>query len=131
MRRTMMHGKIHRATVTDANVDYVGSITLDPDLLDAAGMLPHEQVHVLDLENAARFVTYTIEGRRGSGEVVINGAAAKLVRIGDRVIIIAYAEMEDSEARTLRPRVVHVDERNRVISDEQFEPSAALNAAGP
>jgi aspartate 1-decarboxylase len=131
MRRTMMHGKIHRATVTDANVDYVGSITLDPDLLVAAGMLPHEQVHVLDLENAARFVTYTIEGRSGSGEVVVNGAAAKLVRIGDRVIIIAYAEMEDSEARTLRPKVVHVDERNRVISDEQFEPSPALNAAGP
>ncbi|MGH2811717.1 MAG: aspartate 1-decarboxylase [Actinomycetota bacterium] len=131
MRRTMMHGKIHRATVTDANVDYVGSITLDQDLLDAAGMLPHEQVHVLDLENAARFVTYTIEGRRGSGEVVVNGAAAKLVRIGDRVIIIAYAEMEDSEARTLRPKVVHVDERNQVIPDEQFEPSPALNAAGP
>lgn len=116
MRRIMMHAKIHRATVTDANIDYVGSITLDPDLLDAAGILPHEQVHVLDLDNGARFETYAIEGERVSGEVVINGAAAQLVSRGDRVIIIAYAQMEEEEASKLRPSIVVVDESNRPVA---------------
>lgn len=109
MRRTMMHGKIHRAVVTDANVDYVGSITLDPDLMDGAGIIENEQVHVVDVDNGARLVTYAISGERGSRAVVINGAAAHLVTKGDRVIVIAYAEMEDSEAREHRPNVVFLD----------------------
>ena len=109
MRRTMLHGKIHRAIVTDANVDYVGSITLDPDLMEEAGILEFEQVHVVDVDNGARFVTYTITGRRGSREVVVNGAAAHLVTKGDRVIVLAYAEMEDAEARDFQPRIVHLD----------------------
>ena len=109
MRRTMLHGKIHRAIVTDADVDYVGSITLDPDLMEGAGILEFEQVHVVDVDNGARFVTYTIAGQRGSREVVVNGAAAHLVSKGDRVIVLAYAEMEDAEAREFRPRVVQLD----------------------
>lgn len=109
MRRTMMHGKIHRAVVTDANVDYVGSITLDPDLMDGAGILENEQVHVVDVDNGARFVTYVITGDRGSRQVIINGAAAHLVTPGDRVIVIAYAEMEDAEARVHQPSVVQLD----------------------
>ncbi len=109
MRRTMMHGKIHRAVVTDANVDYVGSITLDPDLMDGAGILENEQVHVVDVDNGARFVTYVITGERGSRQVVINGAAAHLVKPGNRVIVIAYAEVEDAEARELRPKIVRLD----------------------
>lgn len=109
MRRTMMHGKIHRAVVTDANVDYVGSITLDPDLMEGAGIIENEQVHVVDVDNGARLVTYAIPGERGSRAVVINGAAAHLMAKGDRVIVIAYAEMEDAEARDHRPNVVFLD----------------------
>ena len=118
MKRTMMHGKIHRATVTDANINYVGSITLDLDLIEAAGMLPFEQVHVVDIDNGARFETYIIEGTRGEGEVVLNGAAARLVQKGDKVIVIAYAEMSDEEARAYRPKVVLVDESNRPVTLE-------------
>lgn len=113
MKRTMLHGKIHRATVTDAHVDYVGSITLDPDLIEAAGMLPFEQVHVVDISNGARFETYVIEGDRGSGDVIVNGAAARLVHRGDKVIVLAYAVLDDAEARALRPKIVLVDESNR------------------
>ncbi|MEX2587139.1 MAG: aspartate 1-decarboxylase [Actinomycetota bacterium] len=109
MRRTMMHGKIHRAVVTDANVEYEGSITLDPDLMEGAGILENEQVHVVDIDNGARFVTYVITGRRGAREVVINGAAARLVTRGDRVIVIAYADMEDAEAQDFEPRVLKLD----------------------
>ena len=116
--RTMMAGKIHRATVTEANLDYVGSITLDPVLMDAAGILPYEQVHVLDVTNGSRLETYTITGRRGSGEVCINGAAAHLVHEGDLVIIVAYQQLPDDEARSFVPRQVHVDARNRVLSSE-------------
>ncbi|MEO7804487.1 MAG: aspartate 1-decarboxylase [Actinomycetota bacterium] len=112
----MMHGKIHRATVTDANIDYVGSITLDPELIEAAGLLPFEQVHVVDIDNGARFETYVIEGERSSGQVILNGAAARLVQKGDKVIVIAYAEMEDAEARQFRPRIVLVDDSNRPIT---------------
>jgi len=114
----MMAGKIHRATVTEANLDYVGSITLDPVLMDAAGILPYEQVHVLDVTNGSRLETYTITGRRGSGEVCINGAAAHLVHEGDLVIIVAYQQLPDDEARSFVPRQVHVDARNRVLSSE-------------
>ncbi|MCA1839019.1 MAG: aspartate 1-decarboxylase [Actinomycetota bacterium] len=116
MKRIMMHGKIHRATVTDANIDYVGSITLDPVLIELSGMLPFEQVHVVDIDNGQRFQTYIIEGDRDSGQVVLNGAAARLVQKGDKVIVIAYAEMEDDEAQSLVPRVVLVDDSNRPIT---------------
>jgi aspartate 1-decarboxylase len=116
MKRTMMHGKIHRATVTDGNVDYVGSITLDADLVDAAGILEYEKVHVVDVDNGARLETYVIKGERGSGDVILNGAAARLVAKGDRVIVIAYGEMDEAEARSLVPKVVLVDENNRPVT---------------
>jgi aspartate 1-decarboxylase len=115
MLRTMLTSKIHRATVTQADLHYVGSLTIDEDLLDAAGLLPGEQVHVVDIDNGARLVTYTIAGPRGSGVIGINGAAARLVHEGDLVIIIAYGQLEDAEARSFRPKVVHVDEHNRII----------------
>ncbi|MEU7644494.1 MULTISPECIES: aspartate 1-decarboxylase [Streptomyces] len=116
MMRTMFKSKIHRATVTQADLHYVGSVTIDADLLDAADLLPGELVHIVDVTNGARLETYTIEGRRGSGVIGINGAAAHLVHPGDKVIIISYAQVEDAEARALRPRVVHVDEANRVVA---------------
>lgn len=111
----MMTGKIHRATVTEANLDYIGSITLDPDLMEAAGILPYEQVAVLDVTNGARLETYTIIGRRGSREVCINGAAAHLVNKGDLVIIVAYQQLNEAEARAVAPREVHVDAENNII----------------
>jgi aspartate 1-decarboxylase len=113
--RTMMAGKIHRATVTEADLDYEGSITLDPVLMEAAGILPYEQVHILDVTNGARLETYAILGREGTGEVCINGAAAHLVHPGDLVIIVAYQQMTDEEAQACSPRVVHVDARNRIL----------------
>src|SRR6186713_700242 len=116
--RTMMSGKIHRATVTEANLDYEGSITLDPDLMDAAGILPYEQVHVVDVTNGARLETYAIKGLRGSGEVCINGAAAHMVRRGDTVIVIAYQHLDEQEAQRAEPRKVFVDAHNRVKSIE-------------
>ena len=112
--RTMMAGKIHRATVTQANLDYVGSITIDPDLMDAAGILPYEQVHVLDVTNGNRLETYALLGERGSGEVCINGAAAHLVRPDDLVIIATYQQVDEAAAHRWAPRQVHVDERNRI-----------------
>jgi aspartate 1-decarboxylase len=115
MRRTMLKAKIHRATVTGSDLNYVGSITLDADLLDAADILEHELVHVLDIDNGNRFETYTIAGERGSGEVTINGAAARLVHEGDKVIVISYAEYDEAELATYEPRVVHVDARNRIV----------------
>ena len=120
MQRTMLKSKIHRATVTDANVDYIGSITIDTDLMKAADILPYEKVHVVDVDNGARLETYAIEGVEGSGAIEINGAAARLVAKGDRVIIMSYAQVDETEARKLRPTVVLVDERNRPtsISDE-------------
>jgi aspartate 1-decarboxylase len=116
MLRTMFRSKIHRATVTEANLHYVGSVTIDADLLDAAGLLPGELVHIVDVTNGARLETYTIAGERGSGVIGINGAAAHLVHPGDLVIIISYAQVEDAEARALRPRVVHVDTDNRIVT---------------
>ncbi len=114
MQRTMMKSKIHRATVTGADLNYVGSITLDPALMTAADILEHEQVHVLDLDNGARFETYAIRG--GSGDVVLNGAAARLVHTGDRVIVISYATYTEAELARYEPKVVHVDARNRIVS---------------
>jgi aspartate 1-decarboxylase len=113
--RTMMTGKIHRATVTQADLHYVGSVTVDADLLDAADILPGELVSIVDITNGARLETYTIAGPRGSGVLGINGAAAHLVHPGDLVILIAYQQMTTEEARELRPHVVHVDARNRIV----------------
>src|SRR5947209_15159870 len=116
MRRRMMKSKIHRATVTDANLNYVGSITLDPLLMEQADILEHEQVCVVDIDNGARFETYAILGVPGSGAVCLNGAAARLVHPGDKVIIITYAEYEDAELDAYAPTVVHVDDRNRAVT---------------
>lgn len=115
MQRTMMRSKIHRAVITDANVDYVGSITLDRHLMKAADLLEYEKVHVLDINNGARFETYVIEGEPGSGEVCVNGAAARLVQPGDLVIVIAYGIYEASELETHRPVTVHVADGNRPL----------------
>ncbi|MBU7600296.1 aspartate 1-decarboxylase [Streptomyces sp. P38-E01] len=115
MLRTMFKSKIHRATVTEANLNYVGSVTVDADLLDAADLLPGELVHIVDITNGARLETYTIKGERGSGVIGINGAAAHLVHPGDLVILISYGQMEDAEARAHEPRVVHVDTDNRIV----------------
>jgi aspartate 1-decarboxylase len=120
MRRTMLKSKIHRATVTDSDLHYVGSITIDPDLLEAADVLEHELVHVLDLENGARFETYTIAGARASGQVTVNGAAARLVHTGDKVIVVSYAEYDPEELDGYEPVVVHVDADNRIV-DTTFE----------
>lgn len=115
MRRRMMKSKIHRATVTDANLHYVGSITIDRDLMDQADLLEYEQVAVVDVDNGARLETYVIEGARGSGDICLNGAAARLVSPGDRVIIISYADFEQAELEGYEPAVVHVDRSNRTI----------------
>ncbi|GHF97166.1 MULTISPECIES: aspartate 1-decarboxylase [Streptomyces] len=115
MLRTLFKSKIHRATVTQADLHYVGSVTVDADLLDAADLLPGELVHIVDITNGARLETYVIEGERGSGVIGINGAAAHLVHPGDLVILISYAQMDDAEARAHVPRVVHVDGANRIV----------------
>jgi aspartate 1-decarboxylase len=113
--RIMMKSKIHRATVTQADLHYVGSVTIDADLLDAAELLEGEQVAIVDNTNGARIETYVIPGPRGTGVIGINGAAAHLVHPGDMVIIMSYALMDDAEAKAMKPRVVHVDEKNRVV----------------
>ncbi|QTE31255.1 aspartate 1-decarboxylase [Pengzhenrongella sicca] len=115
MRRTMMTAKIHRATVTQADLHYVGSVTVDADLLDAAGLLVGERVDIVDVTNGARLSTYVIAGPAGAGEICINGAAAHLVHPGDIVILIAYGSLADAEARTFRPNVVFVDEANAIV----------------
>jgi aspartate 1-decarboxylase len=111
----MFKSKIHRCTVTQADLHYVGSVTIDQDLMDAADLLPGEQVQIVDITNGARLETYVIEGPRGTGVIGINGAAAHLVQPADLVIIISYASMSDDEARTFQPRVVHVDASNKII----------------
>jgi aspartate 1-decarboxylase len=115
MQRHMLKSKIHRATVTGCNLHYAGSITIDTELMREADLLPHELVHVLDIENGNRFETYVIEGSEGAGEVCVNGAAARLVQSGDRVIVVAYGIYSEQEARLHEPRVVHVDEDNRIL----------------
>ena len=116
MRRTMLKSKIHRGRITGSDLNYVGSITVDADLLEAADILEHEQVHVLDIDNGARFETYTIAGERGSGEVKVNGAAARLVHTGDTVIVVSYAEYDEEELDSYVPRVVHVNADNRIVT---------------
>ena len=113
MRRFMMKSKLHRATVTETNVDYEGSLTIDTDLLELANILPHEQIHVWDVTNGARLVTYALPGARGSGQICVNGAGAHLIKTGDVVIIATYAELEDAEAHRHEPRVVFLDRGNK------------------
>lgn len=115
MQRTMLYAKIHRATVTQADLHYVGSLTIDADLLEASGILPNQQVDVVDVDNGNRLTTYAIEGERGTGIVCINGAAARLVSPGDLVIIISYAQMTDEEIATFEPKVVFVDGDNKLV----------------
>jgi aspartate 1-decarboxylase len=121
MQRVMLKSKIHRATVTDSDLHYVGSITIDPELLEAADMLEYEQVHVVDVDNGARFETYTIPGARGSGAMCVNGAAARLVHRGDTIIVISYGTYDEADLQRYAPRVVHVEaDTNRIITiDEQ------------
>ena len=115
MMRTMLRSKIHRARVTAGNIDYVGSITIDKRLMEAADMLPYEMVHVLNVNTGARFQTYAIEGEAGSGDIVVNGAAARLASKGDTVIILSYCSVSDEEARRIEPRLVYVDANNAVV----------------
>ncbi|MFC0820873.1 aspartate 1-decarboxylase [Moraxella marmotae] len=123
MIRTLLGGKIHRATVTQADLNYVGSITIDTDLLDAAGILVNEKVAIVNNNNGERFETYTIAGERGSGIVCLNGAAARKVQAGDIVIIMSYVMMNDDEAKTHKPNVVLVDEHNRITQVLHYEPA--------
>jgi aspartate 1-decarboxylase len=116
MRRTMLKSKIHQARVTEADLRYVGSITLDRDLMEAADLLEHEQVHVLDIDNGARFETYVIAGARGSRTVCVNGAAARLVQPGDQIIVLSYAEMDEAEAVSNTPVVLFMDDDNRIMA---------------
>jgi aspartate 1-decarboxylase len=129
MLRTMMKSKIHRATVTQADLHYVGSVTVDEDLLEAADLLPGELVHIVDVTNGARLETYTIAGERGTGVIGINGAAARLVHPGDIVILIGYGQLDTDDARTFQPRVVFVDDRNRIVRTGS-DPAEALPDSG-
>ncbi|MET0135894.1 MAG: aspartate 1-decarboxylase [Kibdelosporangium sp.] len=139
MLRTMLKSKIHRATVTQADLHYVGSLTVDPDLLDAADLLPGEQVAIVDVTNGARLETYVIEGERGSGVIGVNGAAAHLVHPGDLVIVISYGMMDTAEAAAFRPNVVFVDGQNKIVerggdaarAPEGFGLRSGADPAGP
>jgi aspartate 1-decarboxylase len=126
MFRTMLKSKIHRATVTQADLHYVGSVTVDADLMEAADLLPGEQVAIVDVTNGARLETYVIRGARGTGVIGINGAAAHLVHPRDLVILISYGQMTDEEAHAYEPRIVHVDASNRVVA-RGTDPSAAAD----
>lgn len=132
MQRVMLKSKIHRATVTGSDLHYVGSITIDADLLEAADILEHEQVHVVDIDNGARFETYTIAGARGSGEIKINGAAARLVHTGDTIIVISYAQYDQLDLERYEPKVVHVEAKtNRIITvDDAVATLLTQSAAG-
>lgn len=126
MMLNMLKGKIHRATVVQAEVDYVGSITIDEDLMDAAGILEYEKVQVADVNNGSRLETYVIAGERSSGMICLNGAAARFVSVGDKVIIMCYAQMDQDEARGFKPHVVFVDENNRVSRLTRYEKHGLL-----
>ncbi len=119
--RTMMKSKIHRATVTDANIDYEGSITIDRKLMEAADIIPYEQVHVLNISNGVRFTTYAIEGEADSGEICLNGAAARLAVRGDLVIILTYHNVSEEETKNYRPKIVHVDRKNAILPKGRTE----------
>lgn len=126
MLRMMLNSKIHRATVTQADLNYVGSITIDQDLLDEVGMLPNEKVHVVNNNNGARFETYIISGERGSGVICVNGAAARLVQKGDIVIILTYGYVMDENARSHKPTVAIMDEHNKIREIINYEPEATV-----
>lgn len=126
MFRTMMNGKIHRATVTEANLNYVGSITIDEELLDAAGMLPNEKVQIVNNNNGARLETYIIPGERGSGVVCLNGAAARLVQPGDTVIIISYVMVAEEKVKDHKPKVLIMDQNNKIADLLHQEPAATI-----
>jgi aspartate 1-decarboxylase len=128
MQRTMLKSKIHRATVTGCDLHYVGSITIDRDLLEAADILEHEQVHVVDVDNGARFETYTIAGERGTGTMQVNGAAARLVHRGDTIIVISYAQYDAAEIDHHAPRVVHVQAGTNQIIDVDREVASLLTS---
>ena len=131
MRRRMMKSKIHRATVTDANLHYVGSITVDRDLMEAADLYEYEQVAVVDVDNGARLETYVIEGPPGSGSICLNGAAARLVSPGDKVIIISYADYEQADLEHYAPTIVHVDTANETVDADTAAALAALDQPAP
>ena len=132
MQRTMLKSKIHRGTVTDCDLHYVGSITIDADLLDAADILVHEQVAVVDVDNGARFETYTIAGERGSGDLKVNGAAARLVQRGDTIIVVSYANYDQADLETYEPRVVHVEaQTNRIITVDDAVATLLSSVAAP
>ena len=131
MRRTMCKSKIHRAVLTGADLHYEGSLTLDRDLMDAADLLEYEQVAIVDIDNGARLETYVIEGERGSGDICLNGAAARLVSPGDRVILISYAEYEEAELAGYEPTIVHVDTANGIVDEATAQALAALNTPAP
>lgn len=126
MQFTMLKGKIHRATVVQAELDYIGSITVDEDLLDAAGILEYEQVQIVDINNGNRFETYTIAGERGSGLICLNGAAARCVSVNDKIIIMCYANVDPKEAKELKPNVVFVDEKNHIVRVTNYEKHGLL-----
>ena len=131
MQRHMLKSKIHRATVTGCDPDYVGSVTIDRDLMDQADLIPNEQVHVWDIDNGARMVTYAIVGESGSGEIRINGAAARLVREGDKVIIASYATFDEADLETYSPVVVHVDAYNRTLQVDSRPEVLLTDAPSP
>lgn len=126
MTLEMLKGKIHRATVTQAELNYVGSITVDEELLEAAGILEYEKVQIVDVDNGSRFETYTICGERGSGIICLNGSAARCVSVGDRIIIMAYAGLDAQEAKSHKPSVVFVDEQNRISGKTCYEKHGLL-----
>ena len=127
MQLTMLKGKIHRAVVKQAELNYVGSITIDPKLMEAAGILEYEQVQIVDVENGNRFETYTIDGEPGSGMICLNGAAARQVQVGDHVIITAYCQMDTNEAKEHKPKVVFVDEDNHISRVSNYEKHGQLS----
>jgi len=129
MLLTMLKGKIHRATVTDADLEYVGSVTIDSTLLEASGILPHEAVDILDITNGARITTYALAGPPGSGMICVNGAAAHLVHKGDLVILCAYAQMDPAEAEVFEPMVVLVDEANRIAQVSRYRAGLLVGTA--
>jgi aspartate 1-decarboxylase len=130
MQRQMLKSKIHRATITDCDIDYVGSVTLDPELMRQADLLPNEQVHVWDIDSGSRFVTYAIEGEPGSGTVQVNGAAARLVRKGEKVIVASFGAYSAEDLERYSPVAVHVDERNRTTTVDS-DPSVLLDGGHP
>lgn len=127
MTITMLKAKIHRATVTQAELDYVGSITVDSELLEKSGIMEYEKVQIVDVNNGARFETYTIAGERGSGVMCLNGAAARMVQTGDKIILMSYAQMTPEEAEKMHPTVLFVDEKNRVTKITNYEKHGVIS----